>query len=78
MGTRNRGITNKHLFEKLDKNKDGKVDKQEFRQTMLEFGLKAEEVTEDVIEEFFGEIDVRLHTWSCGMQATTPPGRHVR
>lgn len=51
-------MANKHLFERLDKNGDGLITKEEFRAAMVEFGMKAEQMTDAMVDAFFKEIDV--------------------
>lgn len=45
------------VFERIDKNKNGEIDKEELRLCLLELGTPEEELTSDKIDECMAEID---------------------
>lgn len=53
-----RGMSTKAFFEKLDRNGDGKVDKMEFRQTMRDLNLTADQLGTKEIDALFAQLDV--------------------
>lgn len=51
------GMSMKEIFAKMDKNKDGKVTKMEFRQAIRDLGLMGEEYTVIHVDKLFTELD---------------------
>ena len=59
-----RGLSTKQFFQAMDKDGNGSVSKEEFEQTMNEFGLLSGQL-EGELDEFFAQLDV-----------STPPVSH--